>query len=121
MRKVLHVAEFACPVAVIINEGCTDQVGNTDSYCDHFIEVIESVGCAGSYCYDGDDPEQSTAYQWVIEPYDWYKESPEIQHQKLLEAIQVIKDHPYPNTKFTRYQIVDGFWPRIFVDWTEFC
>ena len=85
----------------------------------HFIQTVESVGCAGSFCYDGDDPEQVTAYQWVIEPYKWYNKNPSVQCDKLVEAIRLIKHRAYPGTSFTRYRIVDGFWDRVIIDWTN--
>lgn len=85
----------------------------------HFIQTVESVGCAGTYCYEGDDPQTSNSYLWVFEPYDWFKQPPEVQIQKLVEAVNGIKDKAYAGTTFAKYRIVDGFWERVIVDWTN--
>ena len=83
----------------------------------HFIQTVESVGCAGSYCFEGDDPQTSNSYLWVFEAYDSFKQPPEVQVQKLVDAVGVIKTKPFANTEFTKYRIVDGFWERVIVDW----
>ena len=57
---------------------------------------------------------------WVIEPYDWFNQSSEIQINKLIEAVDVIKTKPYVGTSFTKYRIVDGFYNRTIIDWTNF-
>ena len=80
---------------------------------------MEAVGCAGSYCFEGDDPQVSTSYLWVIEPYDWFNQPCEVQVQKLVEAVNTIGNKPYSGTMFTKYRIVDGFWERTIIDWTN--
>ena len=85
----------------------------------HFIQTVESVGCAGSFCFEGDDRTTSNSYLWVFEAYDSFKQSPETQIQKLVEAVNIIKNKAYTGTSFTRYRIVDGFWDRVIIDWTN--
>lgn len=77
------------------------------------------MGCAGSYCFEGHDRSVSNAYVWIVEPYDWFAEPYEIQVSKLVEAVNVIKTKPYVGTSFTKYRIVDGFYNRTIIDWTN--
>lgn len=115
----MHVLDFLSPLCELVNEGVTDQIGNTEQYCFHFIDTVESVGCAGSFCFMGEDRVNATSYLWTFEAYDWFNQKPEVQVQKLIEAVNKIKDKAYPSTSFSRYRIVDGFYEdRILVDWT---
>lgn len=115
--KKLHLLDYCCPVCELVNTGVTDELGNSDLYCDHFIQTVEAVGCAGTYCFEGED-RTSNSYLWLLEAYDWFKQPPEVQIQKLVDAVNTIKDKAYVGTTFTKYRIVDGFWDRVIIDWT---
>ena len=111
----MHLLDYCCPVCELVNTGVSNELGNSDSYCEYFIQTVESVGCAGTYCYEGDAPQTSNSYLWVFEPYDWFNQPYEVQLQKLIEAVEVIRHKPYVGTTFTKYRIVDGFWDRIII------
>ena len=114
--KKLHLLDYCCPVCELVNNNVTNDLGISEQYCEHFIQTVESVGCAGTYCYEGDDPQTSNSYLWVFEPYDWFNQPPEVQTQKLVEAVNGIKDKAYDGTAFTKYRIVEGFWDRVIIN-----